>query len=207
MRSSLYSKKEDFEKALKWFKSKDSLETETFKKDEVNKIQAKYDLALMEKEFNAEKLARDQRIQSQKRIILYLVIGGILFAVFSFITYKTQRTKIAYAKVIDKQATQLKKSNNVKDKLFSIISHDLKNSIFSTADVFNLMKDNAIGAGDFKKLLPDLASNANNTSLMLTNLLNWSQSQMNSLKAAPVVFNIKDISKRKKDFYFPQQKK
>lgn len=201
LRSSLYSKKEDFEKAFKWFKSKDSLETETFKKDEVNKIQAKYDLALREKEFNAEKLAQDQRIQSQKRIILYLVIGGIIFAVFSFITYKTQRTKIAYAKVIDKQATELKKSNNVKDRLFSIISHDLKNSIFTTAEVFNLMKDKTIGTDDFKELLPDLASNATNTSLMLTNLLNWSQSQMNSLKAAPVVFNIKDISKRKKDFY------
>lgn len=87
--------------------------------------------------------------------------------------------------------------NKAKDKLFSIISHDLKDSLTSTKGLIDLLKEGAITKDEFDALIPELSENANNASLLLFNLLNWSKSQMQSLESNPSAFNIKAVFKDK----------
>lgn len=100
-------------------------------------------------------------------------------------------------KAISEQATKLEEINKVKDRLFSIISHDLKDSITSIKGLIDLLKNDNLSKKEFYQLVPELSENVDNASLLLFNLLNWAKSQMQNLVPNPNVINIQDIFKSK----------
>ncbi|MGB5418068.1 tetratricopeptide repeat-containing sensor histidine kinase [Algibacter sp.] len=95
------------------------------------------------------------------------------------------------------QTKHLENVNNVKDKLFSIVSHDLKDSLSSINGFIDLLKDGSLSREEFDDLIPELSENANNASLLLFNLLNWSKSQMQSLEPKPSLFDIQEVFENK----------
>jgi signal transduction histidine kinase len=96
-------------------------------------------------------------------------------------------------KVLLEKIDQLEEVNEVKDKLFSIVSHDLKDSISSIKAFLDLLKEDSISKDEFYDLVPELSENANNASSLLFNLLNWSKSQMQNLETKPELFNIQEV--------------
>ena len=96
-------------------------------------------------------------------------------------------------KAFQEQTEHLENVNNVKDKLFSIISHDLKDSLSSINGFIELLRDGSLSREEFDDLVPELSENASNASLLLFNLLNWSKSQMHSLDAKPTLFDVQEI--------------
>lgn len=108
-----------------------------------------------------------------------------------------QKDKLAQEKLrneaILEQTHHLEEVNQVKDKLFSIVSHDLKDSISSIKAFLDLLKEDSISKEEFRELIPELSENANNASSLLFNLLNWSKSQMQNLEPHPELFNIQDV--------------
>lgn len=96
-----------------------------------------------------------------------------------------------------KQTQHLEEVNHVKDRLFSIVSHDLKDSISSIKGCIDLLKEDGISKQEFYDLIPELSENADSASQLLYNLLNWSKSQMQSLKPKPELFNIQDVFRNK----------
>ena len=91
------------------------------------------------------------------------------------------------------QTHHLEEVNQVKDKLFSIVSHDLKDSISSIKAFLDLLNEDSISKDEFYELIPELSENANNASSLLFNLLNWSKSQMQNLEPKPELFNIQEV--------------
>jgi len=87
--------------------------------------------------------------------------------------------------------------NKVKDRLFSIVSHDLKDSISSIKGFIDLLKEDSISREEFYDLVPELSENADSASQLLYNLLNWSKSQMQNLEPKAELFNVQDIFKNK----------
>lgn len=96
-----------------------------------------------------------------------------------------------------KQTEHLEEVNHVKDRLFSIVSHDLKDSISSIKGCIDLLKEDGISKDEFYDLIPELSENADSASQLLYNLLNWSKSQMQSLKSKPELFNIQEVFRNK----------
>ena len=92
---------------------------------------------------------------------------------------------------------ELEETNQVKDRLFSIVSHDLKDSITSVKAFLDLLKEDSISQSEFDNLIPELSENADNAAALLLNLLNWSKSQMQNLEPKPEQFNIQDVFKEK----------
>ena len=135
------------------------------------------------------------------QLLTYGLIAGLIFtlALLIFIWLKNSKDsqeKNKYVKENSKLAlknAQLEEVNQVKDKLFSIVSHDLKDSISSIKAFLDLLKDGAISKEEFNNLIPELSENANNASSLLFNLLNWSKSQMQNLQPKPELFNIQEI--------------
>ena len=105
---------------------------------------------------------------------------------------KLEQEKIRTEAILD-QTHHLEEVNQVKDKLFSIVSHDLKDSISSIKAFLDLLKDDSISKDEFYELIPELSENADNASSLLFNLLNWSKSQMQNLQPKPELFNIQDV--------------
>jgi two-component system sensor histidine kinase/response regulator len=112
-------------------------------------------------------------------------------------TIKKQKTQLAQEKerneAILEQTHHLEEVNQVKDKLFSIVSHDLKDSISSIKAFLDLLKEDSISKEEFNDLIPELSENANNASSLLFNLLNWSKSQMQNLEPKPELFNMQEV--------------
>lgn len=109
---------------------------------------------------------------------------------------RVQQKKREFAvltKELKSENAQLKEENNVKDKLFSIVSHDLKDSITSIKAFLDLLKEDSISDDEFNDLIPELSENADNASALLLNLLNWSKSQMQNLEPKATDFNIQEI--------------
>jgi len=133
-----------------------------------------------------------KEIQTKEALLRYRIFTfislavSILIAVFLFFIIKARKERKRYIR-------ELNESNQTKNKLFSIISHDLKNEIHGLDGTLNLLKENAISREEFHKIVPLLANRTHQTSIMLNNLLNWSKSQMKELNAKPTEFNINDV--------------
>lgn len=76
------------------------------------------------------------------------------------------------------QTDELQKLNNLKDKLFSIISHDLKGPIFGIRELVKLTADGTISQEEFIDILPEVSKNMDSVSLLLENLLAWTSTQL-----------------------------
>ncbi len=87
---------------------------------------------------------------------------------------------------------RLEKSNAVKDKLLSIISHDLRSPMSSLQALLSLFNTNNIARTDLVDFFGKLLSRVENTSTMLENLLHWSQYQLKGLEP---IFDKVDLQK------------
>ena len=92
------------------------------------------------------------------------------------------------------QNRQLQKANDTKDKLFSIISHDLRSPIGSLRNLFDLIAENRISVNDFMTIFfPKLRHSVSSLYDTLDNLLQWSYSQMEGIKSNPEKIDIHSV--------------
>ncbi len=76
------------------------------------------------------------------------------------------------------QQDRVEEINRVKDKLFSIISHDLRSPMNSIQGLLSLMERSMIDQAEFAMMADTLKTRVDSTTMLLDNLLNWSRSQM-----------------------------
>ena len=97
--------------------------------------------------------------------------GSILM--FEDITVKKQTND-----KLSNQASELLKLNNLKDKYFSIISHDLKGPIAGIRDLLHYTQTGMISQEEFMEILPEVTKNMEDVTILLENLLAWTSSQI-----------------------------
>jgi len=91
---------------------------------------------------------------------------------------------------------QLKGLLATKDKLFSIISHDLRGPIGSFMQVIELLTSDVLITPDVQdSLLHELKDMSKNTFYLLENLLNWSRSQRSEIIYDPRTIIVNDLIK------------
>lgn len=83
------------------------------------------------------------------------------------------------------QSEQLQGLNQLKNRVFSIISHDLRTPVRQLGDVLNMTIKGMISEDELNMLLPELAKSVNQTSIVLDNLLFWSKTQMEGEHTEP----------------------
>jgi PAS domain S-box-containing protein len=88
---------------------------------------------------------------------------------------------------------QLKELNTTKDKLFSIIAHDLRTPFTNIIGLTGLLIDNSIDFEESEKYIKILNSSAKNTLILLDNLLNWAKSQTGQLIFKPEKIIISNV--------------
>ncbi|WP_276500588.1 sensor histidine kinase [Terrimonas pollutisoli] len=94
---------------------------------------------------------------------------------------------------IQKQAEELDQLNSLKNKLFSVISHDLKAPMYALRNLFDDMQKQDMPADEIKELIPDVKNDLNYTVSLMDNLLQWAKSQMqaDTVNAGPI--NVKQM--------------
>lgn len=111
---------------------------------------------------------------------------------------------------LQKSEKKLRDTNATKDKLFSILAHDLV-SPFSSVLGFSKLLMNSCEEKDFESIQQyanSINSAANQTFDLLTNLLEWSRSQRSKIQFQPELINLKEIINRVTLLYsFPLEEK
>ena len=86
------------------------------------------------------------------------------------------------ARLLKAQTEELKEINTLKNKLFSVISHDLKSPMYALRNMFRNVQQYNLSAEEVKALVPEVLNDINYTIGLMENLLQWSRSQMNACK-------------------------
>ncbi len=102
--------------------------------------------------------------------------------------------RVAIENKVRLQSEQLLGMNKLKDRLFSIIAHDLRGPLINLNDIIKMLNEGMITEEEFKSFVPQLSKNIGYTTGLLENLLFWSKSQLQGEVVKPVYFNLKEIS-------------
>jgi signal transduction histidine kinase len=98
------------------------------------------------------------------------------------------------AKLLEKRTSELNELNKVKDKLFSIISHDLKSPMYALQNLFKSAKELNLPAREIKAMIPEVVNDLMYTTSLIENLLEWAKSQMQSDVILPQVLDISQLA-------------
>ncbi len=110
--------------------------------------------------------------------------------------------------VIQHQNQELKELNATKDKLFSLIAHDLRSPFNSILGYSELIIDEAKIKRDVDTaaLAAIIRSSANSTLYLLDNLLEWAKSQTGEINFKPEYLNLSDVVKEMIEIFKPTAK-
>ena len=213
----LDSTKGKFQNAYKWQReyftlkhhldreNQPKLPTNTDSIEEIIEKKSEADIAVIPPH-NAT-VGQNDQVKNLKLLSYGLIIAFLTALTILLLIYLKRKSSIQYTQELEtknaqiqlqhdaimEQKRDLEEINNIKDRLFSIVSHDLKDSISSIKGFLDLLNEENISKEEFNELIPELSENANNASLLLFNLLNWSKSQMQNLEPNPELLNIQEI--------------
>jgi two-component system, sensor histidine kinase and response regulator len=113
-------------------------------------------------------------------VINYSGAFVFLFITLYFIKFEVWKYEIS----IRKKKKELQQLNMVKDKVFSVISHDMRTPIVSAIMLMRALEDGAYSNTEFYELLPQLRSSMEETEDLLGNLLIWARNQIEHTEIA-----------------------
>lgn len=142
-----------------------------------------------EKEFRESELDNERRVKQIFIGVSVMISILMLILIYSFIQNKRyskslQRQKNELeqrAKEITEQKEKVDQLNSVKDRFFSIISHDLRNNLTTMKLYFDLISNPAYQPTDLREISSQIAGSVENTIDLLENLLVWASAQIKGI--------------------------
>lgn len=189
------------------FQYKDSLYN-TEKAGQIQEMQSLYELESKNKtieSLNEENALQERQVKNQRLVTILQSIGLFLLVVVIALMVrlrvhqnranrelqsKNQAIELQKEE-IQAQAENLQHLNNLKSKLFSVVSHDLRGPIASLHSLLELLTSQKLSEQEFVLFVGKLKTNLSVTQRTLENLLNWSLSQMEGIKTDPQVTDVK----------------
>jgi len=111
-------------------------------------------------------------------ILLFVVLLGV--SVLTYFINVNRKKEIHINELYLTQKQTLEQHNVFKDKVFTIIAHDLRAPVANLKNIFNLLDDELISDEEFIYLKKSLNDQVSSLSLLLDNLLLWARNQMES---------------------------
>ncbi len=99
------------------------------------------------------------------------------------------------------QAKHLEKMNQIKSRLFSIISHDLRTPIVQLEGILALTEDGELTHEELQYILVEVNKNVRYTAELTNNLLYWAKSQMSGTTLNIVQLDLQEIVKEQVSFF------
>lgn len=149
-----------------------------------------------------------QKIQRQGllSIIFFAIILGMIAVLIVYYKAKRKQQKIntmleernnevLHQKTdLNTQADKLNELNTLKDRLISVLAHDLRAPLSTLRGLFGLLEDDSITHDQFLEMIPQALKKLEYTSDFLDTLLFWINSQMDNFNSSTKSFTIKEIA-------------
>lgn len=192
--SEVYSNLGKYEKAFmyqkKYIDLNDSICNEKSIR-EIADIRAEYKVSQKQLEIDLlEKKQQLSKIVTISTIVILLIISLLTYLIYkNFKIVKSQRRKLI------QQKQKLEGLIQTKDKMFSIISHDLRGPLHSLSGVSGLIRE--LIKNDDRDILVDvgdsLGKSLNSITLLLDNLLEWSLNEQGRIPFHPKEMDAFDL--------------
>lgn len=170
-------------------------------KDSLYSIDKAREIANLESNYKLEKTNNEIKLLkiSEERILkernISRIVAFLLFISLLTLLYFLFKTIQLNKKLVVRER-ELQTANHTKDRLFSIIGHDLRNPISNISMVLDLIKSRSINPESEALILGQVHDDALTTLQTLDNLLKWGSAQMNGVKVQPVRFEVKEVMDR-----------
>lgn len=169
----------------------------------VKNIQALYDLEKQQQQVtllskdNALKQSALRRADTRRNILIGCAVILLVIAILLFNSY-TQKRKLnarlqQQNENIVQQNERLEKMIDTKNRMFSIIGHDLRGPVNSINSMLGLLKTNQVPQSQIPFVIEKTSESLSATAHFLDNLLFWAKSQMETVEPNPVFFDIQGI--------------
>lgn len=181
---------------------------EVFQKisDSLSRDENKKILTLFKTKFNYDQQRHELIDQNEKALAkqrnyinITLVILCVLLATTIPLYINQKKQKRLYkelqikTKSLREREIELNEINKTKDKLFSIIGHDLRGPIGALQGVLKLFTSGEIAKDDFLGFVPKLKSDVDHILFTLNNLLSWGYAQMNGTTTRPKIMSFNKL--------------
>lgn len=188
-----HKESENFEKALTHH------ETAKHVSDSLFGVQQKEQLALAETELGLRQQQKinqllqerqqqqEARIETQNWLIITSAIVIIVILIFLYALYRANKER----KRVNRELEEL---NDVKNKMMTVIAHDLRSPMASMQGILYLLKNEDMPMDEVRKMAAELEVSIQQNIDMMDNLLNWTQSQMKGLEADIKVISAYEIT-------------
>lgn len=152
-------------------------------------------------------LLYQQKIRSQHLINTIFLIIMLAMIITSVVYYQQKRKQQAINLVLEEknheilsqkssinlQAQKLNELNVLKDRLISILAHDLRAPLSTLRGLFSLLQDDSITHQQLIAMIPTVLKRLEYTSDFLDTLLSWINSQMENFDSSVKSFSVKEI--------------
>ncbi|WP_349318072.1 tetratricopeptide repeat-containing sensor histidine kinase [Chitinophaga sp. MM2321] len=177
------------------------------KSRQITKSQMKYESEKKQQE--NVMLKKEQQLHlatiQQQRVLVWsgasLFLALLLITAIVYRLYKQQQELYAQLNsknqevslqnhIILEQNATLENLNQVKDKVFSVISHDLRSPLAILEGLLFLLRDEKIDAAQFRFYSDELWRDVKNTAYMMDNMLQWASNQMKGISVKADDFDL-----------------
>ena len=163
-------------------------------------------------------LLLNQKIKQQRLINAFFLITMLGTMTVSFVYYRQKRRQqkinsllkernsevLTQKTNLDDQALKLNDLNLLKDRLISILAHDLRAPLSTLRGLFSLLEDDTITHEQLLGMIPAVLKKLEYTSDFLDTLLFWINSQMDNFESSSKNFHVKDIVAFETESYHEQ---
>ncbi len=197
--------------ALAYRKQYELLQDSSWNRDQVWKLAAqerKFSSQLNENKITLlqqEADLRDAALQVRSRERNTLLIAAIAFLLLAVFVYYAYWVKVRTSRIITQQKEELGMLNTMKDRLFSIVTHDLRSPVHAIktniAGIQSALSDH--NAHEVQLLTDRVARTATNTWSLLDNMLHWALGHTNQLFFRPEKLHLATIINQVAHDYLP----
>lgn len=186
--SEVYDAKGDIRAAYreqsKYLTLNDSLSSKETK-NRLTLIQGMFENDLRRSEFEllkAQNEVQATRLAFVNRTVWFISIAGLLILGLGIWLFRLNRKKQEQNIDLAQKSKELEKINQTKNKLFSIIGHDLRGPVGQVKSIVDLLIGGYLDKEEFDELIQNLKKDVDSVYLTLNNTLKWSLAQMDGFK-------------------------
>ena len=143
----------------------------------------------LETQIKDEKITEQQlQIKFDRNLTIFMGILLIVLTAGGFIVYSAKQRTSKLNKMVSAQKEELEEMGKVKDKIFSIVSHDMRAPVNNLVAFSSLLDDGHIEQEKLILYIEQIKGTLDHTSSLMENLLNWAASQMQGF--SPVIESV-----------------
>ena len=145
------------------------------KEKEITRKQLKLDFEIKEEEYKSNQ-------EFDKKIQWILGISASVLLVLAILVYRNQQKTKKLNDIISKQKIELEQLGMVKDKMFSLVSHDMRTPVNALISFITLLENRQISQEKLGLYAGELKNQLTSTTNLMENMLSWAASQMQGYK-------------------------